>query len=263
MDLQAPAHWRCLDFISDLHLQKSEPATFAALQSYLANTAADALFILGDLFEVWIGDDALGTEDSFEAQCVHALRAASTRMDLFIMHGNRDFLMGPALMAACGARFLEDPTLLVWAEERYLLSHGDALCLADTDYMQFRSVVRTQDWQEAFLAKPLFERQRLARDIRTQSENKKQAQTTYDDLDTPAVLALLDAHSAKHMIHGHTHKPARHLPYAHKTRDVLSDWHLGSPPERAEVFRMQWSGVTGERANCERIQPANAATRRH
>jgi UDP-2,3-diacylglucosamine hydrolase len=261
MDLQAPAHWRCLDFISDLHLQKSEPKTFAALQSYLENTSADALFILGDLFEVWIGDDALQSTDSFEARCIRALKAASARMDLFIMHGNRDFLMGSALMSACGAQFLDDPTVLVWADERYLLSHGDALCLADTDYMHFRSVVRTKDWCDTFLAKPLAERQDIARDIRTQSDQKKQTQTTYADLDTHAVLELLDAHEASHMVHGHTHRPARHRPAAQKTREVLSDWHLGSPPERSEIFRMRWSGVSGEVAISERIDPVNAATR--
>lgn len=263
MDLLAPAHWRCLDFISDLHLQKSEPETFAALQSYLTHTAADALFILGDLFEVWVGDDALGARDSFENRCVQALRAASTRLDLFIMHGNRDFLMGPALMHACGAQLLEDPTPLVWAEERYLLSHGDALCIADTEYMQFRSMVRTQEWCDTFLSKPLMERQRIASNIRAQSEEKKQSETTYADLDTAAVLAMLDTHHARHMIHGHTHRPARHTPHAQKMRDVLSDWHLGSAPERSEVFRMQWSGVSGESATCERIQPANGAMRRH
>lgn len=262
MDLLAPAHWRCLDFISDLHLQSSEPETFAALQSYLTDTRADALFILGDLFEVWVGDDALlHSPDSFEAQCAHALKNASARMDLFIMQGNRDFLMGTDLMAACGAQLLEDPTVLVWADERFLLSHGDALCLADTDYMHYRSIVRTDSWRAAFLSKPLAERQRIARDIRTQSEQKKQADTIYADLDTPSVLDWLDSHQSDHMIHGHTHRPAQHHPAAHKTREVLSDWHLGSTPQRAEVFRMQWTGIAGATVSRERLNPTTAAMR--
>lgn len=258
MNLQAPERWRCLDFISDLHLQAGEPQTFAAWQSYLASTCADALFILGDLFEVWVGDDVLQFQDSFEAQCAQALKQASLRMDIFIMHGNRDFLMGAGLMQACGAQLLEDPCVLTWAGERHVLSHGDALCTADEDYMRFRNLVRTQAWCDTFLAKPLIERQGLARDIREQSEQKKQASTQYVDLDSTAVTALLDKNQSGHMIHGHTHQPARHVHGPQHIRDVLSDWHVCSPVVRAEVYRMSWSGVAKEPPLHQRLAPFTA-----
>ena len=112
-ELVAPPHWRTVDFISDLHLQASEPATVAAFQHYLESTPADALFILGDLFEVWVGDDALCEPGSFEAQGCALLRAATQRLPVYFMHGNRDFLAGPDFLAACGITGLADPTVPV------------------------------------------------------------------------------------------------------------------------------------------------------
>jgi len=146
-ELQAAPSWRTVDFISDLHLNVEEPATFAAWQAYLQNTPADAVFILGDLFEVWVGDDAVSAdfclhpETSFENRCASALSQASSRLALFFMHGNRDFLVGPSLMALCNATLLDDPTVLTFAGQRWLLSHGDALCLNDTDYLQALTLI--------------------------------------------------------------------------------------------------------------------------
>ena len=244
--LAAPGHWRSVDFISDLHLQASEPATFLAWQHYLNTTAADALFILGDLFEVWVGDDvasvASGQTPGFEAQCQQLLATASTRLTLYFMHGNRDFLLGEAFAAACGMTLLRDPTVLDFDDQRWLLSHGDALCLGDTAYQQFRAQVRTPAWQAAFLAKPLAERQSIARGLRAQSEQHKRSGATYADVDTAAALQWLQAAQADTLIHGHTHQPADHWLYPAKgepkRRLVLSDWDAAAIPPRLEVLRL-------------------------
>lgn len=239
MELDAPARWRCVDFISDLHLQASDALTFQAWSFYLQRTEADAVFILGDLFEVWIGDDILSAESGFERQCADVLRNAAGRMDLYIMCGNRDFLMGAALMSHCGCTLLDDPCVLSFADQRWLLTHGDALCLADTEYMQFRAQVRSPDWQRNFLQKPLIERIALARSMREQSEARKRGDDVYADVDTAAAQFLLQSARSTHMIHGHTHRPARHRLAAGSERLVLSDWDLCAQPPRAEVLRLR------------------------
>lgn len=244
--LTAPSHWRNIDFIADLHLQASELATFEAWQQYLHNCSADALFILGDLFEVWVGDDVVsvapGQTPGFEAQCQQLLAAASQRMPLFFIHGNRDFLLGEAFASACKMTLLSDPTVLVFDDQRWLLSHGDALCLDDTDYQQFRAMVRTPAWHDHFLAKPLTERQVIARGLRTQSESRKSSGVVYADVDTTAALQWLDTAQANTLIHGHTHHPADHLlnPTGQppKRRLVLSDWDASATPARLEVLRL-------------------------
>ena len=159
MEIKAPPQWQYVDFISDLHLQAADRSTFSAWVGYMQTTRAEAVFILGDLFEVWVGDDAALVPGSFEAECVSVLRHAGERLALFIMQGNRDFLMGPALMQACHATALPDPNVLDFAGERWLLSHGDALCVDDLDYQAFRQQVRGADWQQQFLSRPLAERQ--------------------------------------------------------------------------------------------------------
>ena len=245
--LDAAPHWQVIDVISDLHLQASEQATFLAWQHHLANTPADALIILGDLFEVWVGDDVAdvpsGQTPGFEAQCQQLLAAASQRMPVFFMHGNRDFLLGETFAAACGMTLLDDPTVLVFDDERWLLSHGDALCLGDTAYQQFRAQVRTPAWRDAFLAKPLAERQTIARQLRVQSESHKRRGATYADVDTAAALQWLDAAQASILIHGHTHQPADHVlnpgEAAPKRRLVLSDWDTSAVPPRLEILRLR------------------------
>jgi UDP-2,3-diacylglucosamine hydrolase len=247
--LQAPPQWRCIDFISDLHLQASEPATFDAWQNYLQTTQADALFILGDLFEVWVGDDSVedvtrkpDQANGFEARCAQALKSASQRLDVYFMHGNRDFLLGPAFAASCGMTLLNDPCVLEFGGQRWLLSHGDALCLADTDYMHFRTQVSSPEWQQAFLAKPLFERQAIARALRKQSEQRKRSTAIYADVDTQAACHWLNSAQASTLIHGHTHCPANHdlacgLDQVRR-RIVLSDWDATATPPRMEVLRL-------------------------
>ena len=185
MQLQAAADWHSVDIISDLHLQASEASTFDVWQRYMASTPADAVLILGDLFEVWVGDDVLDTDAhaDFETHCQRLLAAVSTRMALYVMRGNRDFLLGDRFARACHLTLLNDPTVLAFDQQRWLLSHGDALCLQDTDYQQFRLEVRSPQWQAQFLARPLAQRLELARALRTQSEARKQGGASYGDLD--------------------------------------------------------------------------------
>jgi UDP-2,3-diacylglucosamine hydrolase len=246
-ELHAPAVWGTVDFISDLHLTANEPLTFAAWQRYLQTTPADAVFILGDLFEVWVGDDVVSSsaspELSFEDRCAQVMAAAAGRLALFFMHGNRDFLVGQRLMDLCHATLLNDPTVLYFADERFLLSHGDALCLADTEYLQFRQQVRSSAWQAPFLAKPLAERQSIARGLRTQSESRKQSGQTYADVDTDAAKQWLTTAGASTLIHGHTHRPSQHDLGDKQRRVVLSDWDAVAKPPRAEVMRLTRTGL--------------------
>ena len=241
-ELMAAPTWRVIDFISDLHLQATDVATFNVWRQFMQTTPADAVFIMGDLFEVWVGDDALQS-GSFELQCADAIRQTTARIPVFFMHGNRDFLVGSALMDLCTARLLDDPTVLVFESRRYLLSHGDALCIDDLPYMQFRAQVRSPEWQQAFLAQPLQARQAIARGLRQQSEARKQSGAEYADVDLQAARQLLqDAHALR-LIHGHTHKPAEHDLGDGMRRVVLSDWDADAQPARAEVLRLSSDGL--------------------
>ena len=260
MELIAPPRWTCVDFISDLHLQASDALTFQAWSDYLLHTTADVIFILGDLFEVWVGDDVLSLESSFERQCADVLRTAAARRDVYILCGNRDFLMGAALMSACGCTLLEDPSVLSFANQRWLLTHGDAWCLDDTDYMLFRAKVRGTAWQRDFLGKPLAERMALVRGMRAESEAHKRDDTVYADVDFQAANDVLNTMHADHMVHGHTHRPAKHALGAGRERLVLSDWDLRAQPPRAEVLRLRLSSGPGaaESFTVERIPPSMA-----
>jgi UDP-2,3-diacylglucosamine hydrolase len=229
-----------VDLISDLHLQAAEPATFEAWRQYMAKTPADAVLILGDLFEVWVGDDAAAT-DPFLQSCAQVLRQCAQRLHVAFMPGNRDFLLGPAFLTDCGVHALSDPCLLLWGDQRILLSHGDALCLDDRAYQAFRQQVRSAAWQTEFLAKPLPERLALARAMRAQSESQKHIGAVCADADAFMALNWLHAAGADRLVHGHTHQPADH-PLGSRQRHVLSDWSLDHAPARAQVFRMQREG---------------------
>ena len=254
-ELDAPPEWRRVDFISDLHLAAETPATLAALDAHLQETAADAVILLGDIFEVWIGDDA--RSEPFEASCLATLKRASARLKLFFMVGNRDFIAGAAMAEAGGMQRLEDPTVLVGFGQRWLLTHGDALCLEDKPYQAFRAQVRNPAWQQAWLARPLAERAALARQMRAASQ-ARQAEAAakglagggegmgelWADLDTAACVAWLEAAGASDMIHGHTHRPATHELAPGLRRHVLSDWDLdAATPPRAEVLRLRQAGL--------------------
>jgi UDP-2,3-diacylglucosamine hydrolase len=242
-ELQAPASWQAVEFISDLHLSVHTPSTFESLRGYLVTTTADAVCILGDLFDAWIGDDA--RHDAFESQCVALLLGAARRIPFVgFMAGNRDFLVGPKMLQACGMKALPDPTVLSAFGQRVLLTHGDALCLADTEYLKFRSVARSDDWQLAALSQPLEARREQARALRAQSEYHKgqQGMDNWADVDAGAALHWLFGAHATVMVHGHTHRPGSEALSPGVTRHVLSDWDLDAEPSRAEVLRWTSAG---------------------
>lgn len=243
-ELVAPAHWQAADCLSDLHLDAAHPATLQALRRYLARTRADAVFILGDLFEVWVGDDAITEPGSFEGEVCALLREEAARRATYFMHGNRDFLIGEGFAQATGITLLADPTVLALAGRRWLLSHGDALCLGDVEYQQFRTMVRDPAWQAALLAQPLAARRAQARSIRSESEARKRSETiVYADADTATATAWLRAAHAPVLVHGHTHRPADHALAPGLTRLVLTDWDLDAPPQRAGVLRLSAHGA--------------------
>ena len=241
-ELIAPAHWRTVEFISDLHLDPSEPATVEVWRDYLANSKADAIFLLGDIFEVWVGDDALLEVGSFEAECTQILRAASADRSLFFMVGNRDFLAGNAFLHATGMTGLADPTVLVWGERRIVLSHGDALCLDDAEYQQFRTLSRSAAWQQQLLSQPLAVRRAIGKSARSESEQRKQSGMPYADADVTMTADWMQRAQAQWLIHGHTHRPAEHALPGGGTRIVLSDWHITGDTHRAEVLRVTPQG---------------------
>lgn len=239
MDLHAPSHWRTLEFHSDVHLFDQEPNTFAAWQAYLAASTADAVFILGDLFEVWVGDDAVSSSSTFDRQIVASLRASAHQRPTFFLPGNRDFLVGDSFLRQVGLQRLPDPCVLVFQGQRIALSHGDALCTDDTAYQQFRTEVRSAQWQRDFLGQPLDIRQAKARAIRQASESRKQAQTAYVDVNTDAVTALMTQVRADVLVHGHTHQAGSHMLDAGRQRLVLSDWCADATPSRLEILQLQ------------------------
>jgi UDP-2,3-diacylglucosamine hydrolase len=234
--LKAPAAWATVDVISDLHLQASEAATFEAWRRYMQYAPANAVFILGDLFEVWIGDDAAAAP-GFAADCAQVLKSASARLDVFFMAGNRDFLVGGRFLEDCGVVALADPTVLDFGEQRWLLTHGDALCTADTEYMRFREQVRAPAWKHEFLSRSLADRQTIARQMRDHSEARKRSGIAYPDADEELARTWLAAAGAQVMVHGHTHKPAEHV-LGTGRRLVLSDWDALANPPRLQVLRL-------------------------
>lgn len=240
-ELLAPPTWRTVECISDLHLQPAQPATFAAWRAYMDGTTAGALFILGDLFEAWIGDDAAGVA-GFDRECADILQRTTRRLPVFLMHGNRDFLVGPALARQTGTTLLADPTVLQFGAHRWLLTHGDALCLDDTDYLAFRDKVRAAGWQADFLARPLAERQAIARGLRAESEDHKRSERFYPDVDAAAALEWLAEADATVLVHGHTHRPAEHALDATHRRIVLSDWDAAAVPPRLQALRLGADG---------------------
>lgn len=245
--LHAPDHWRCIDIVADLHLQRAQPRTLAAWTHYLTHSTADAILILGDLFEVWVGDDALDDPHSFESACAIVLERTARRRPVYFMAGNRDFLLGPRMMRTSAMQPLADPTLLHWHALRLLLSHGDALCLGDVAYQRFRAISRNPAWQAALLARPLSERRLIGQNLRSESQAQQATGAVYADADAALTAQWLDASAATHLIHGHTHRPATHSLSDGRSRIVLSDWHLDEPPSttassnpspRAEILRL-------------------------
>ena len=243
----APSSWRAIDFISDLHLASNTPRVFEAWTAHLRHTSADAVFILGDLFEVWIGDDVAA--NSFEARCVEVLREASSQRTIAFMAGNRDFLVGDAMLARSGVARLADPTVVVAFGQRMLISHGDALCLGDMAYQRFRAVVRTPALQRWFAALPRGAREAIGRSLRSRSGGRAASMRPVVDLDADATLGWMIANDTSVLVHGHTHAPASHDVAPGRVRHVMTDWHLDDGgPQRAEVLRWRADGI-------ERIAP--------
>ncbi len=243
----APPHWRAIEFASDLHLGDHTPRTIEAFAAYLRGTDADAVFLLGDLFEVWVGDDA--RHEGVEATLAALLAEATSRRTLAFMAGNRDFLVGNALLAACHMQALADPTVLVAFGQRVLLTHGDALCLGDTSYQAFRKTVRSTGWQDDFLSQPLAERRRVARNIRAESRRLKRAQPQSDwvDIDPDAAAHWLREANAATLIHGHTHVPSTGPVAPGLVRHVLSDWDFDGDASRGDVLRLDAGGIQRRR----------------
>ena len=216
-------------FISDLHLCRSRPEINRIFFDFLAGRArgAKALYILGDLFDYWAGDDDLA--DPFNAAVAGALAQCAVSTPVYFMRGNRDFLIGERFAAAAGTSLLEDPTLIEADGVPTLLAHGDALCTDDSAYQRFREEVRSRAWIESFLATPLAERKREIEALREQSEREKRHKpAAIMDVNAEAAASLLREHNYPRLIHGHTHRPAQHLHTLDGRRCerwVLAAWH--------------------------------------
>ena len=217
-------------FISDLHLAPDTPAANETLLRFLRETAraADALYVLGDLFESWIGDDSL--KRPFEREIAAAFRAlADAGVPVYFMRGNRDFLVGRRFARASGMKILRDPTLVDLYGRPTLLMHGDTLCTDDVEYQKFRAKARNPVVQWLFLLKPFEKRAQIARDLRGRSEQAKQAKDmAIMDVSAATVEETLRAHAYPRLIHGHTHRPARHEHHVDgrtSERWVLADWY--------------------------------------
>lgn len=237
-------------FISDLHLEDARPKTTELLLRFLDGPAreAETLFILGDLFEYWIGDDALSDTARTVGTALRALNDSG--VSCHFMHGNRDFLLGPDYARLAGMTLLPESLVLDLHGRPTLLLHGDTLCTDDADYQAFRVQVRDPAWQARFLAMPVDERLRMARQARDASRRHTRASAMeIMDVNEHAVLAAFEAHGVRHMIHGHTHRPAFH---SHELNDgssarriVLADWH-----DEGSALR-----VTAEGAVAETVRP--------
>lgn len=211
-------------FISDCHLDASRPEISAALTGFLDNRAASArcLYILGDLFEVWLGDDDPAPE---YRDVIESLRRLASGVEVFFMAGNRDFLLGSAFASKINLSLLDEPHILQLGQDRAVLIHGDSLCTDDRDYQEFRSMVRTEKWQADFLGKPLEERQHIAARLRADSVDAM-AQKSYEimDVNQAAVQDCFTRNQVSTIIHGHTHRPAIHRYNSDLSRIVLGDW---------------------------------------
>ncbi|MEE3168703.1 MAG: UDP-2,3-diacylglucosamine diphosphatase [Pseudomonadota bacterium] len=215
-------------FISDLHLEESRPDITRAFLAFLEEkaTGVESLYILGDFFEAWIGDDERTPLQEQVAGALRQLSDSGTRV--FLMHGNRDFLIGEDFCARAGATLLDDPTVIDLYGTPTLLMHGDSLCTADVEYQKFRANMRNPQWQQMILQRPLKDRQQMARQLREISMAKNQGKEEFImDVTPEEVVKDMEHHGVQRMIHGHTHRPAVHELIANgqpAQRIVLGDW---------------------------------------
>ncbi|RKZ42838.1 MAG: UDP-2,3-diacylglucosamine diphosphatase [Gammaproteobacteria bacterium] len=215
-------------FIADLHLDSKKPFFIELCLDFLAGRArqADALYILGDLFEVWLGDD--NDEPAYKPVLAALHNLTQSGIPVFIMHGNRDFLLGSDFLKTTGCQFIEDPYVMDLYAKPTLLMHGDTLCTLDTDYQSFRRQMRNPSWQRHFLEQPLAERRKLATQTRTISQARTQMTTKYMmDVTTEAVRAVLEKYGVYQLIHGHIHRPGIYDECIYNKmalRRVLGEW---------------------------------------
>lgn len=220
-------------FISDLHIDATRPEILGQFLEFLAAEArqADALYILGDLFESWVGDDAA---DLGQAAAIAGLNSLTSRgVPCFVMHGNRDFLLGDRFRQMSGATLLPDPLIVTLYGEPVLVMHGDALCTDDGAYQRLRATVREADWQRQFLALSIASRRALAGAAREGSQaHTASVEYTITDVNADSVAKALRGAGTSTLLHGHTHRPAIHALEVDGrpcTRIVLGDWyHQGS-----------------------------------
>ena len=230
-------------FVSDLHLDPDRPEITALFGRFLDGEArgADALYILGDLFEAWVGDDDPSEAGAFVADRLRSL--AESGVPTFFIRGNRDFLLGDTYAARCGMTLLDDPTVVDLYGTPTLLLHGDLLCTDDTAYQQFRTQTRDPQWQAQFLAQPLAARLAFAAQARAASLARygelvaKGMAESVGDVAPATVQAWFERFGVRRMIHGHTHRPAIHDEGHGRTRIVLGDWY-----EQGSVLRVSADG---------------------
>ncbi len=225
-------------FISDVHLceeaRDSARLFFHFIESLPSDT--DAVYVLGDLFEAYIGDD---DDDAFNVRVKSALRSITQRdIRLYYQRGNRDFLYGDAFAGQTQGLLLDDETVIDLYGTPTLVLHGDQLCTDDKPYQQFRALVRGSKWRGEFMMKPLAERRLIAKEMRRKSMESQQNKSDYiSDVNADALHAAMTTHRVSHVIHGHTHRPAVH-PLSNGQRVVLGDWH-----DNAKIIRADKNGV--------------------
>ncbi|GGC92016.1 UDP-2,3-diacylglucosamine diphosphatase [Undibacterium terreum] len=220
-------------FASDIHLTPSLPATTDAFFAFLQQARqAEQLYLLGDLFEYWAGDDDISTP--YNQQVVDAIRAVSDAgTEVFWIAGNRDFLIGKDFAAATGAHLLEDPSVIGIAGQQIVITHGDAQCTDDAAYMAFRAQVRQAKWQSDFLSMPLAQRKAIIEGLRKDSKTEQKEKTVaIMDVNQAAIAKLFADSKVQIMIHGHTHRPALHQYPDGLQRYVLPDWECDSESQR-------------------------------
>lgn len=259
-----PAGLQQVAILSDIHLNAKQPENFEAWARFMRGTQAQAVLLLGDIFDVWVGDDVLDEKaltsnaprSAFAKQCVDVLRECTeSGVAVYLMHGNRDFLLGSRFFEQTGCLFLPDPCVLQWHVDSggskragsVVLTHGDALCTGDTEYMAFREMVRSAAWQQSFLSKPLSERIKIAEAIRQNSQKQQSIRESYTDVEDDAVKRLLQETQQTCLIHGHTHRAACHTIQIGASgrmakRYVLSDWDVTAQPARADALLVDAMG---------------------
>ncbi len=222
-------------FIADLHLEDAEPDTVARFERFLRDEAAgaDALYVLGDLFEAWVGDD--DPSETGARVAAGLARVAASGTPIGFIHGNRDFLLGHDYARRCGMRILPDPSVIVVDGAPALIGHGDLYCTSDASYQQFRAMTRSPQWRAQFLAQPLPARLAFAQQAREASKARygelleSGTAETITDVTPLAIRDAFDRYGIRRMIHGHTHRPAIHDEGEGRSRIVVGDWYVDAP----------------------------------